>query len=104
MDRLSSEETERVPRGKVGQQRTNVMNTLALQGGGLLPGELPWQFGKFGFGRARIGKAGDKAKVSRDGSRLLPETLGIRTMKSVPGQKEEERGKVYKLPSVLLPF
>lgn len=50
------------------------------------------------------GKARDKAKVSRDCSRLLPETLGIRTMKSVPGQKEEERGKEYKLPSVLLPF
>lgn len=29
----------------------------------MLPGELPGQFGKFGFGRARIGKARDKAKV-----------------------------------------
>lgn len=70
---------------------------------GLLPGELPWQFGKFAFGRMRIRKARDKAKVSRGRSRLLPETLGIRATESVPVQKEEKRGKEYKLASVL-PF
>lgn len=86
MDRLSSEETERVLRGKVDQQNMHYRAAL-------LSGELPWQFGKFGFGRARIGKARDKAKVSLGCSKLLPETLGMRAMESVPGQKEEERGK-----------
>jgi hypothetical protein len=43
--------------------------------------------------------------VSRGRSRLLPETLGIRAMEPVPGQKEEERGKKeYRLASVLKTF